>query len=190
MKTSVKDRFSNVIAWLGFLIITTAFFCFALVAVQFVWHLVSPIADYDTELQERWVSLSRTGIYSIDELEAKSLNLDENIATKDKELSKLESHLAEGTSKSAFDSSSEEKLELLNELIASYEIKSLLADVEHMADEVFEYGESRKRYYVFRYSKKLAVRVSYFLPLWVLIVLLNYVMIGSVRLLPWHDFEE
>lgn len=53
MKTSVEDRFSNVIAWLGLLLIIPAVCPFWMVTAQTSWAVIKPSLEYDHELQQR-----------------------------------------------------------------------------------------------------------------------------------------
>lgn len=192
MKTTVKDRFSNVIAWLGFVIITTALGCFVFVIVQFAWHLVSPIPDYHADHQESWSYFSRIGVSSIEEVKAKMASLEEAIPTKERELSKLESNRKEATSAEDTLTADEERRMYLSLSIAvdrdALHKLSLYTDDDVRG--IVEYGKSRWRENLAHQSADMAYMISYFLPLWVLIVLVNYVMMGSFRLLPWREFED
>jgi hypothetical protein len=184
MTNPVRRRLSNVISGVGFLCIVPLVCSLLLFVPQLAWDFISPVTAHEPGLEEDLAWLKGRGIKSFAELETVLTSQYMTLLEAEEALSRVKTDTALDARER--DSLVDSVLVSLNAL----DIHDRYENADDAARELFEYAEDRVRYHRLEHSLELVLMASYLLPIWIVLALLNYIMVGSFRLLPWRGFED
>ena len=167
----------------GFLCIVPLVCSLLLFVPQIVWEFISPVTAYDPKHEEDLAWLKERDVQSFAELEAVLTGQYMSISEMEEAMSKVETDTALDARERGL------LIDSVNSSLDALEIQDRYENTEGAAIALFEYAEDKVRHSRLKYSLKLVLKASYTLPIWIVFTLLNYVMVGSFRLLPWRRFE-